>query len=337
MRLIFVAVLAAAWAAGQTGTQAAGQPQPPQQEPQQAEAPRPVYLLSPGDQIVIRAQNVEEISEKPFRIDGEGFLNLPVVGRIRAAGMTVEQLEAALVDRLKLFVRSPQVVVSVIETARPQEVANPVYLVGAFKQPGVYPLGTRPETLGEVLMRTGGLLPTAMRRVKVIRRIEQGRLDLKNVTESTDGKTTYGEVALTVTGELADPSDNIVMKPQDVVVAMKLEPVYVTGEVARSGAFPLEDRDYLSATQILAMAGAGPNADLEKARVLRVVGDSSQRAEITINLKDIFSGKANDFPLMANDVLYVPRKSGTGQAVARLGLIAVPALITSLIWVWVRQ
>ncbi|MGB9609485.1 MAG: polysaccharide biosynthesis/export family protein [Bryobacteraceae bacterium] len=337
MRLIFVAVLAAAMAAGQAGNQTAGRPQPPQPEPQQAEAPRPVYLLSPGDQIVIRAQNVEEISEKPFRIDGEGFLNLPVVGRIRAAGMTVEQLEAALVDRLKLFVRSPQVVVSVIETARPQEVANPVYLVGAFKQPGVYPLGTRPETLGEVLMRTGGLLPTAMRRVKVIRRIEQGRLDLKNVTESTDGKTTYGEVALTVTGELADPADNIVMKPQDVVVAMKLEPVYVTGEVARSGAFPLEDRDYLSATQILAMAGAGPNADLEKARVLRVVGDSSQRAEITINLKDIFSGKANDFPLMANDVLYIPRKSGTGQAVARLGLIAVPALITSLIWVWVRQ
>jgi polysaccharide export outer membrane protein len=67
--------------------------------PAQEEAPRPVYLLSPGDQIVIRAQNVEEISEKPFRIDGEGFLNLPVVGRIRAAGLTVEQLEAALVDR----------------------------------------------------------------------------------------------------------------------------------------------------------------------------------------------------------------------------------------------
>lgn len=319
---------------------AAGQAAPaagPGAQPPQAEAPRPVYLLSPGDQIVIRAQNVEEISEKPFRIDGEGFLNLPVVGRIRAAGLTVEQLEAALADRLKLFVRSPQVVVSVIETARPQEVANPVYLVGAFRQPGVYPLGTRPETLGEVLMRTGGLLPTAMRRVKVIRRIEQGRLDLKNVTESTDGKTTYGEAALTATGELADPADNIVMKPQDVVVAMKLEPVYVTGEVARSGAFPLEDREYLTAAQILAMAGAGPNADLEKARVLRLVGDSSQRAEIPLNLREIFNGKANDFPLMANDVLYIPRKGGAGRTVTQMGLIAVPALITSLIWVWVRR
>jgi polysaccharide export outer membrane protein len=332
MRMIFLWAMAALTAAGQAAPAAGPGAQPPQ-----AEAPRPVYLLSPGDQIVIRAQNVEEISEKPFRIDGEGFLNLPVVGRIRAAGLTVEQLEAALADRLKLFVRSPQVVVSVIETARPQEVANPVYLVGAFRQPGVYPLGTRPETLGEVLMRTGGLLPTAMRRVKVIRRIEQGRLDLKNVTESTDGKTTYGEAALTATGELADPADNIVVKPQDVVVAMKLEPVYVTGEVARSGAFPLEDREYLTAAQILAMAGAGPNADLEKARVLRLVGDSSQRAEIPLNLREIFNGKANDFPLMANDVLYIPRKGGAGRTVTQMGLIAVPALITSLIWVWVRR
>lgn len=332
----FVNLVAVVLAAGCLAAQQAPAPAGPAPAGQ-AEGPRPVYLLSAGDQIVIRAQNVEEISEKPFRIDGEGFLTLPVVGRIRAAGLTVEQLEAALADRLKLFVREPQVVVSVIETARPQEVANPVYLVGAFRQPGVYPLGTRPETLGEVLMRTGGLLPTAVKRVKVIRRVEQGRLDLKNVTESTDGKTTYGEAAVTATGELADPADNIVLKPHDVLVASKLEPVYVTGEVARSGAFPLEDREHLTAAQILAMAGAGPLADLEKARVLRVVGDTSQRAEIPVNIREIFQGKANDFPLMPNDVLYIPRKSGAGQTVARLGLVAVPALITSLIWVWVRR
>lgn len=305
--------------------------------PTTEEGPRPVYLLSAGDQIVIRAQNVEEISEKPFRIDNEGFLTLPIVGRIRAAGLTVEQLEAALTDRLKLFVRSPQVVVSLIETGRPQEIANPVYLVGAFKQPGVYPLGSRQETLSEVLMRTGGLLPTAMRRIRIVRRVEQGRLDLKNVTESTDGKTTYGEVALTLTGEVADPADNIFIKPQDVLIALKLEPVYVAGEVARSGAFPLEDRDYLSAAQILAMAGAGPAADLENVRVLRVVGDSSQRAEIIINIKNILRGKANDFPLMANDVLYVPRRSGATRVLAQIGLIAIPALITSLIWIWARR
>lgn len=331
--MLFATLTGYIWAQNPPSTGAQNQAASPTVE----QGPRPVYLLSAGDQLVIRAQNVEEISEKPFRIDSEGFLNLPIVGRIRAAGLTVEQLEAALTDRLKLFVRSPQVVVSLIETGRAQEIANPVYLVGAFKQPGVYPLGSRQETLSEILMRTGGLLPTAMRRLRIVRRAEQGRLDLKSVTESTDGKTTYGEVTLTLTGEVADPADNIVIKPQDVLIALKLEPVYVAGEVARSGAFPLEDRDYLSSAQILAMAGAGPAADLENVRVLRVVGDSSQRAEIIINMKDILRGKANDFPLMANDVLYVPRKSGTTRVLAQIGLIAVPALVTSLIWIWARR
>lgn len=318
---------------------AAGQVQAPtaQVQAQQAEAPRPVYLLNPNDQIVIRAQNVEEISEKPFRVDADGYLNLPVVGRIRAAGMTIEQLEAALADRLKLFVRTPQVVVSVVETAKQQEVANPVYLVGAFKQPGVYPLGTRPEMLAEVLMKTGGLAPAAVRKVRIIRRTEQGALGLGKVTQGSDGKTSYAEVALTVSGELMNPADNIALKPFDVLVASKTEPVYVTGEVSRSGAFPLEDREYFTATQILSMAGPGPNADMAGAKVLRAVQDSSQRAEIALNLNEIFSGKQNDFPLLPNDVLYIPRKKGGGlSALGRVAMIAVPATITSLIYVAVR-
>lgn len=335
VRLAVAAVWAVVSCQGQAAPQAAGQP-PAAGQARPPEAPRPTYLLSVGDQVVIRAQNVEEISEKPFRIDADGFLNLPVVGRIRASGQTVEQLEAALADRLKLFVRTPEVLVSVIETAKPLETANPVYLMGAFKAPGVYPLGQRPETLSEVLMKTGGLQPGAMRKIRLIRRAEQGRLDLPKATGSSDGKTTFAEVALTVTGELANPAENIVIKAQDVLVASKLEPVYVTGDVARSGAFPLEDREYLSATQIVAMAGVGPSADLTRARVLRPVQDSSQRAEIEINLKDILRGKANDFPLLPNDVLYIPRKGGASATAGRLGLVAAPAAITSLIWVALR-
>ncbi len=311
---------------------AAGQQEPAPAEP--SEPPRAVYLMSPNDQVVIRAQNVEEISERPFRIDTEGYLNLPVVGRIRAAGLTVEQLEALLVDRLRIFILNPEVVVSVIETGRQQDVANPVFLVGAFKVPGVYSLGSRPETLSEILMKTGGLQPAANRRVRIIRRAEQGRLDLPNATDSSDGKTTYAEILLTATGELANPAENIVAKPFDALVAAKTEPIYVTGEVSRTGAFPLEDREFFTATQILAMAGAAPTADIANARVLRAVNDGAQRAEIPVNLQDVLQGRANDFPLMANDVLYIPRKkTGTGAIFARLGTVAISGVVTSIIWV----
>lgn len=315
-------------APGQQAAEAAGVTEPP----------RAVYLMNPNDQVVIRAQNVEEISERPFRIDGEGYLNLPVVGRVRAAGLTVEQLEALLVERLKIFILNPEVVVSVIETARQQEVANPVFLVGAFKAPGVYALGSRPETLSEILMKTGGLQPSANRRIRIIRRTEQGRLELPGASESSDGKSMQAEVLLTVTGELANPAENIEAKPYDALVASKTEPIYVTGEVSRAGAFPLEDREYFTATQILAMAGAGPAADIANAKVLRAVNDGAQRAEIPLNLRDVLQGRANDFPLMSNDVLYIPRKrTGAGALFSRLGTVAISGAVTSLIWVTLRR
>jgi polysaccharide export outer membrane protein len=59
---------------------------------------RPNYILRAGDQILIRAFEMEEISERPFRIDGDGFINLPQLGRVKAAGVTVERMEATLIE-----------------------------------------------------------------------------------------------------------------------------------------------------------------------------------------------------------------------------------------------
>src|SRR5258708_3990514 len=47
---------------------------------------QPDYVLGPGDQITIRAVNVEEINDKPVLIDTGGYVRLPVVGRVRVAG-----------------------------------------------------------------------------------------------------------------------------------------------------------------------------------------------------------------------------------------------------------
>src|SRR5271170_5491129 len=78
------------------------------------DAIRANYILGPTDQILIRTTPVaEEINEKPFRIDAEGFITLPLVGKIRAEGMSQQELEAELVRRLKEYYRDPQVIISV--------------------------------------------------------------------------------------------------------------------------------------------------------------------------------------------------------------------------------
>src|SRR3954447_5216167 len=58
--------------------------------------PESTYVLGPDDQIVVRVLDLEEVPDKPFRIDTRGNLNVPLIGRVHAGGLTVEQLEAAL-------------------------------------------------------------------------------------------------------------------------------------------------------------------------------------------------------------------------------------------------
>src|ERR1700683_2274337 len=104
----------------QNGQQPNGQPlqtpSPTQQLPQ--DTVRPNYVLGPNDQILVRAPDAEEINQKPFRVDGDGNINLPLVGRIHAAGMALQELEADLVKRLREFIRDPQVFVTVVQFRR---------------------------------------------------------------------------------------------------------------------------------------------------------------------------------------------------------------------------
>src|SRR4026207_1634777 len=64
---------------------------------QEPEKPAP-YALGPDDQLKIWALGVEEIADKPVRIDPSGDIDLPLAGKVHAGGLTVDQLKAKLID-----------------------------------------------------------------------------------------------------------------------------------------------------------------------------------------------------------------------------------------------
>src|SRR5258707_82672 len=85
-------------------------------QPQTVTTANQDYVLGPDDQLKIWALGFEEeLKDKTIRIQPSGFIDLPVVGRVKAAGLTTEQLEAALVERMKRTVRQPQVSVEIAE------------------------------------------------------------------------------------------------------------------------------------------------------------------------------------------------------------------------------
>jgi len=292
--------------------QTAGQQPPAEtgQNPSQTSPPRelppdsirPNYQLGPNDQILVRCPQAEELNEKPFRIDSEGYINLPLVGRVRAGGMSQQELEAELVKRLKEYIRDPQVIITVTQFR-----SEPVFFIGAFVRPGIYGLQGR-RTLVEMLVSVGGLQTDASRHIKVTRRAEYGPIPLPNAVEDPEKKISTVEISMGSLREQVNPAEDIILQPFDVISVERAELVYINGEVAKTSAIALGERDSISLLQAITQAG-GLTRDAKKSqvRILRPIVNTTRRAEIDIDVNDIYSGKANDFPLLPNDVLYVPR------------------------------
>jgi polysaccharide export outer membrane protein len=302
----------------QSTTTSQTSPATPPQSPD-VELLRPNYVLRPGDQIMLRAFEMPDISERPFRIDGDGFINLPELGKVKAGGITVENLEASLMELLKKFVRQPQVTVTVVQFA-----SEPVFFVGAFKVPGIYPLQGR-RTLVEMMSAIGGLQPGAARRIKVTRRKEYGDIPLPNAVPAADGSASSVEINMASLRDNLNPAEDILLQPFDVISVERAELVYVAGEVGHAGGFDLLDRDSMSVVQALSLAGGvAPDGNQKTAWILRPVSNSSQRTQIMLNLQRILKGQDNDRPLLANDVLFVPKVSGLKRNLGRTLLIVLP-------------
>jgi len=329
---LLMALAIPVWAQQAQPGQAAqpGQPQgdvqPPAQNAQQpaqqlpSDTVRPNYVLGPNDQILVRAPEAEEIDNRPFRIDGDGNLNLPLVGRIHAAGMTLQEMEADLVKRLREYIREPQVFVTVVQFR-----SEPVFFVGLFTRPGIYPLqGNR--TLLEMLTSVGGLQPNADRHVKVTRHEEYGPIPLPDAIVDPEKKVSTVEINLGSLRENINPAENILLQPYDVIAVGRAEMVYVNGEVGRVAGIELGERDSISIAQVLTQAGGFTrDAKRSKVRILRPILNTNRRAVIEVDAQELFDGKALDVPLLPGDIVYVPR-SYARQFWQTFTSVAIPML-----------
>jgi protein involved in polysaccharide export with SLBB domain len=108
----------------------------------------------------------------------------------------------------------------------------------------------------------------------------------------------------------------------------------VSGEVTKVSAIELAERDSISVTQAITEAGGfAQYAIRDHVRVLRPVMGTTRRAEIDIDMKRVYEGKDIDFPLLPNDVLFVPRSSKRAVLVpaGSTFLATIPYLIITTI------
>jgi polysaccharide export outer membrane protein len=282
----------------------AAQPAPPSDA-----VNRSSYVLGPNDQLKIWALGVDEITDKPIRIDPSGDIDLPLVGKVHAAGLTMAQLNAELVQRFSKDIRHPQVSIEILDFG-----SQPVSLLGAVNHPGVHQLEGH-KTLTEVLSLGEGLRPDAGARINISRQIRYGAIPLPNAKLDPTGNFSVADVGVHDLLAGIHPAENIVILPNDVITVPTAETIYVIGEVKKPGEVMIKTGG-VTVLQALSTANGFASASApQKSKIIRITPGTAERVDIPVDLNKILAGKAEDIAMRPNDILVVPssvpKKAGT--------------------------
>jgi polysaccharide biosynthesis/export protein len=127
------------------------------------------YQVGLQDVLSVLVWREPELSVKEVVVRSDGKISLPLINDIQASGLTTKQLREQISERLRDFVASPNVAVTVVKS-----LSRSVTVMGQVGKPGAYLLGA-PMTVLDVLARAGGL--TEMAKAKSIRivRTEAGK------------------------------------------------------------------------------------------------------------------------------------------------------------------
>ncbi len=122
------------------------------------------YRIGPEDVIEISVWR-EDGLKKEVLVRPDGGISFPLVGEIRGAGRSAEEIRDEVTERLKRTINDPVVSVSVLKVA-----GNKVYVIGRVNRPGEYVAGRYIDVL-QALAMAGGLTPYAAEdSIKVLRK-----------------------------------------------------------------------------------------------------------------------------------------------------------------------
>src|SRR5215471_6304743 len=244
------------------------------------------YRVGPQDVLIITSYDQADLTGK-FTVEVDGTFTFPLIGRVKAGGLTLRGLEESLKTRLKEegFFKNPQITVSV-ETYKSQK----IYVIGEVRTPGSIPL-SGDMSLVEAIARAGSTLPTASGEVIIV--------------HATPGAT--GPAQPSENGERVDllalqtglAKQNIVLRDGDTISVPKADSVYVTGQVKNPNAYALQQKN-TTVLQALSLAGGVTDrGSMSRIKIIRIV--KGDKKEIKAKLTDIV--QPND-TIFVNDRLF---------------------------------
>jgi polysaccharide export outer membrane protein len=242
--------------------------------------------LAPGFLLSMDVFDAPEYSLE-LRIDPDGNVNVPMVGTVHVADLTLVDAAAKIATSLRdgQILNAPQVNLNIEEYA-----SREVTVLGEVHSPGRIEM-LAPQRLDEVIAMAGGETVYAGKTIEIRHAATiTPRSELIQYSRSADSHIL---------------SDTVV-RPGDTVTVKRAGIVYVLGGVTRPGGYFMQEDGDLNVTQALALAyGTTMPAAVGSMRLIRKK-DDGQVEEIPIPYRNIIKGKVAPLQLRAEDVIYVP-------------------------------
>jgi len=137
-----------------------------------------VYRLAPGDELKINVFDNPDISGE-YQVDAAGNITFPLLGLVRAGGLTVEELTRDLVERLdRDYLVNPKVSVEVLNF-------RPIFVIGQVTAPGSYPYSAGMTVRQAVALAGGYTRRASTSSMVIIRQDGSGGTAELEATEDT--------------------------------------------------------------------------------------------------------------------------------------------------------
>ena len=247
------------------------------------------YVVAVEDVLEISVYGDPDLTRQvPVRPDG--MISYTFVGDVLASGRTIEEIRAALKDNLSTYLRSPEVTVIAKEFGRQK-----IYVGGEVRQPGVFYVTPRENTLVDVVYRAGMVTEKA---------------DLGKAVLVRGGRLVPVDFLRALKGDLAS---NVSLEDNDLVFVPEAADryIYVLGEVRTQNA--LETTVPLSIISVIAKSG-GMQPMSAKTREVAVLRGGLRAPQVAIvNYNRLIEGDlSQNIMVMPGDIVYVPI-SGLGR------------------------
>lgn len=258
------------------------------------------YRLSAGDVLSIQLwaypeitppvnnlTNDQSIKANGYPIDYEGFIQLPLVGKYKAAGKSLSQLNHELRNQFARYLKNPDVIVRVLDYQ-----GQRYSVQGSVTKGGQFFLNDQPISLYTALGMAGGISGQGAN--TFIQLVRNGITYDLNTLELE--KAGYSLHKL-----LVQPNDTIYVSTREN------QKIYIMGESGKNQALLMRDQGMTLSDALGESLGLNPlSASASRIYVLRTNLNDRSTALYHMNLVSLGDfGLANQFKLRSNDIVYV--------------------------------